>query len=118
MKVEISFTIGTSDKPDHRSDARLRKVFDVQWSGRPMLGETIELDIGHPISEESFEFAGAYWNVVPSQDGSTAYFWLKRVVVAADDFEWEDGFNGYAEYVKKHGWDVFGGWGLGRRKAA
>ena len=48
-KVEISFVVGTSDEPNHRTDSRFRKVFEVEWPGRPMPGEIIEVDIGHPV---------------------------------------------------------------------
>jgi hypothetical protein len=116
VKVEISFTVGPGGSPDHHEDARLRKTFEIDWAGRPLEGEVVELDIAHPLEEESFEFAGAYWSVNPSSDGTTAWFWLRRVVVDADNFGWEDGFPGYMHYAQKRGWDVFGGYGqLGRR---
>jgi hypothetical protein len=119
VKVEISFTVAPSATPDHHEDARFRKAFEIDWVGRPQVGEIVELDIGHPLGEESFEFAGAYWSVDPSNDGSTGMFWLKRIVVAASNVEWDGGFAGYVHYAQRHGWEVFGGYGqLGRPPAS
>ncbi len=118
MKIMISFAVGPGEKPNHRDDAHLRKVFDVEWPGRPMPGDIVEPDIPNPIDEEEFRFANAYWSVEPGRDGTTAWFSLTRIVVDPEAIWWGEGFNAYAEFVKKNGWEVTGGWGMDRKAAA
>jgi hypothetical protein len=101
-RVEISFVVGTWEESNHRTDSRFRKVFEVEWPGRPMPGEMIEVDIGHPIQEEAFEVGGIY-----RATESTPWLFLKRVVVDEDEVEWDGGLSGYGRYARRHGWEVF-----------
>ena len=104
MRVEISFTVGFQEEPNHHTDSRFSKVFEVDWPGRPMVGETIELDIGHPISEESFEVAGFYW-----MTERPTWIYLKRIVIPEDWEGWDGDLPGYGKYCKeRHGWEVTG----------
>jgi hypothetical protein len=103
MKVEISFVVGESKEPDHRTDSRFSKVFEVEWPGRPMPGETIELDVGPPLEEASFEVTGIYWL---TEKPTSIY--LERIVVSADEVEWDGGLTGYGRYCRRQGWEVMG----------
>lgn len=101
MQVEISFVVQPEAAPRIGADRRFRKVFDVEWPGRPMPGETIEVDIGAPISEHDFKVKGVYWM---AQGPINVY--LEPVVIPPGEVEWQDGLDGYIEYATGRGWEV------------
>lgn len=102
MKVEISFTIQPTAIPSHHTDRRFSKVFDVDWPGRPMPEEEIDLDVSPPVEGMTFKVAGVYWSVE-----RPCLVYLERIEVAPDQVEWQDGLDGYVESCRRRGWQVF-----------
>jgi hypothetical protein len=103
MKVEISFVVGPGSTPDHRTDQRFSKVFDVEWPGRPMPGEDFEVDVGPPIQETQFQVKGIHWTTE-----SPVNVYLERIEVEPDEVEWDGGLDGYVAYCRTRGWKVNG----------
>jgi hypothetical protein len=74
-----------------------------------MPGERIEVDVGPPIEDHEFTVKGVYWLTEGAGPKSTplCQVYLERIVIAPDEVEWQDGLEGYVDYCRKRGWEVF-----------
>jgi hypothetical protein len=104
MKVEIAFTVQRAEEASHHTDLRFSKVFDVEWPGRPQVGEGIDLDVGPPGDkyENEWKVAAVYW----STEGPTLVV-LEPIVIPPDEQEQLDGYRNSLE--RRNGWKVTGG---------
>lgn len=99
MLIEISFRVEWG--PTHHDQRGFRKEFDVTWSGSPRPGDEIEVGISPPTEGAEFRVKGIAWSV----DGPvSAHLWLEPFAVSLDEFEWQNGFDGFVDYVKSKGW--------------
>jgi hypothetical protein len=101
VKVEISFVIRPPGPPSHHTDRRLAKVFDVDWPGRPMPGEAIEVDVGSPTEDGEFAVKGVYWL---TENPTNVY--LEAIVIPPELAEMEGEVDRYMDYCKSRGWKV------------
>jgi hypothetical protein len=99
MKIEISFLVQRTEVPNHHTDHRFSKVFDVEWPGRPMAGESIDLDISPPGDDpDDFQVAEIYWGT--ERPPLVA---LRRMVIPEDE---QEPLDRYIEACRKKGWEV------------
>ena len=103
MKARVTLIVQPGVEADWRTDRIFRKEFDVDWPGRPLPGERIEVDLGPPIEDLEFTVDEVYWS---TSDPVTVI--LEPVVVSPEEVEWEDGLDGYVRHARRRGWEVTG----------
>jgi len=109
VKVEISFVVQPTEVPSHHTDRRFSKAFEVEWLGRPMPGERLEVDVGPPVEDHEFTVKGVYW-LTPgagSEGTPQCHVYLERIVIPPGGVEWQDGLDGYVDHCRRRGWEVF-----------
>ena len=100
MKIEISFRVLTAARPDEQYDRQVKKTFDVEWPGRPMPGEHIDIDIPAPIQEFDFHVSVVSWSTT-----GPVVVTLEPVRLPSEE-AWDGGLKDWAEYCRKKGWEV------------
>jgi hypothetical protein len=103
VKVEISFVVAPKDPPPNQTLPRLSKVFEVEWPGRPMRGEEIELDIFPPNDLDNFVVATARWSTQTHSQVELEPIWVTPEDLAVD---WPGGLREYIDDCRNNGWNV------------
>jgi hypothetical protein len=96
MEVEISFNVQRAEVASHHTDRRFSKSFDVDWLGRPYVGEGIELDVSPPGDDNEFAVRDIYWSTE-----SPPLLHLEPITILEDEQEQLDR---YVAVLEERGW--------------